>query len=200
MDEEEIIQFNVGKITTGVILICLLFFVIEKIFPSIVRIFAFSRDSAWYTIFTNAFMHASSSHLLYNLLSLFLLGNLIELHEGSRITGLIIAASIVVGNIGFALISRNASIGISGAVFGLIGAVVMLHPRKFIYMPLFGIGLKARAFFAGPVIAVGEFLLSLIPAGDGIAHSAHFAGFIAGLVLGWKERERLEDGAQDDEK
>jgi len=143
----------------------------------------------WYTVFTNAFFHSSIVHLGYNMLNLFIFGNIIEIKERGKFFLFVIFFGIFFGNLGFSFFSDNYAIGMSGGIFALIGCAMVLFPNQKIILPLFGIGILSKIWFAGPVMAAGELLLSFF-AEDSIAHSAHFFGFLAGMAIGFERRNR----------
>jgi len=189
VEEKKVIEFNFGKMTLLIILICAVFFMISSFFPGIIIYFAFSKKAEWYTIFTNAFFHSSIVHLGYNMLNLFIFGSIIEVKENSKFFLFVIFFGILFGNLGFSLFSNDYSIGLSGGIFGLIGCAMVLFPNQKVILPLFGIGVLSKIWFAGPVMACGELLLSFF-AEDNIAHSAHFFGFLAGMVIGFARRNK----------
>ncbi len=131
---------------------------------------------------TSIILHANLLHLIYNLFSLLIFGNVLEVNSGSKLTLLVIIFSGVVGNIGFVLFSDSSAIGFSGAVFGLIGACTVLVPNIKIPLPIGAVAVPVMIKFAGPIIAIGELLLSFF-AFSNIAHFAHFSGFLVGIIL-----------------
>ncbi len=82
------------------------------------------------------------------------------------------------------------AVGISGFIYGLIGALMVKDPFLKVLMPIGLISIPAPVIIAGPVIAFIEFLFSFTVA-DGVAHAAHLGGFIAGLILGFISRQSL---------
>ena len=79
------------------------------------------------------------------------------------------------------LISINfypSSLGASGAIFGIIGALIIIRPMQFV----FAFGLPMPIFIAGIFWAIGDVIGIFIP--DGIANIAHISGMIFGLLIG----------------
>jgi membrane associated rhomboid family serine protease len=176
-------DFNVGKATILMLALCLLGFALQQFTD--MSAFHFSREytaKPWILV-TSMFLHANVVHLAYNLYALFVFGNVLEVNTNSRFTFLVIILGGVVGNLAFSLISPASAIGFSGSVYALIGAVTILKPNLKIPMPFGAIAIPAKAWFAGPAMAFGELVLSVISF-DSIAHAAHFGGFIAGLLSG----------------
>ena len=175
-------DFNFGKVTATMIILCLVGFVLQQFLDLTPLYFSYEYASKPWVLITSLFLHANLLHLAYNLYALFIFGNVLEKNTGSRITLLIILLGGIVGNIAFSLVSSSRAIGFSGAVYALIGAVtILLHNLK-IPLPFGMRAVPAIAWFAGPAMALGELLLSVVSF-DNIAHAAHFGGFIVGVLL-----------------
>lgn len=179
---EEPVHVNLGRWTILFILICILFYILP-IIPLSFGAFNFSLVflEPWRTI-THMFLHSSFPHLFYNMLNLFVFGNLIEAHHGSKV---FLAVSIVSGISGaflFGFLNPNTySVGISGVVFGLIGSCVVMMPNAKALLPIGGISVPAKVKIAGPIMALGELLMGFLP--STVGHHAHFGGFFAGILL-----------------
>jgi membrane associated rhomboid family serine protease len=141
------------------------------------------------SLVTSMFLHGGFMHLIGNMLFLWVLGDNVEDAMGHRrfvafylVCGLIAALAHAITNPA----SQIPMIGASGAISGVIGAYLMLHPKARIktlvgYFILslpawvvlgFWIGFQ---FFSAAMAAGG--------AGGGVAWWAHIGGFIAGVVL-----------------
>jgi membrane associated rhomboid family serine protease len=169
---------------------------------------------AWATVFSSMFMHGGIMHIVGNMLFLWVFGNNVEDAMGHvrfivfyLVCG--IAAALTQG------LSDTSSeipmIGASGAVSGVLGAYLVLHPRAQVHSLLFlGIFIRVIALPAMAVLGIW-FVLQLVSAtmirseGEGgVAFLAHIGGFIAGAVLvflfrsrravEWQEHERVEHG------
>ena len=96
------------------------------------------------TLFSSMFMHGSPMHLLMNMLILILLGVPFEDRIGSKSFLRIYVISGLLGSLLTGIISvwnqandlETIHIGASGAVFGIMGAFVLLYPRLEIPMLL----------------------------------------------------------------
>lgn len=149
------------------------------------------HNKEWYRSFTHAFIHADWMHLGFNMFVLYGFGlaleqELIVLH-GPK--GYMYYTCLYVGGIFFSTIlslSRNKdnpsynSLGASGAVMAVMFAFVIMNPNATLRMLIFPVPLKAYIF--GPLILVAEYYMSK-RGGTGIAHDAHFAGAIFGIVF-----------------
>jgi membrane associated rhomboid family serine protease len=134
------------------------------------------QEGQWWRILTGAFLHGGLIHIGVNMMSLWFLGRFIEFALGSWRMLLVYMVSLVASGLGVVYFSANplvATVGASGAIFGLFGA-------------LFAIGFKLGKPGMDLVRAnVGILVLNLIitftvPA---ISWQAHVAGLLAGFVL-----------------
>lgn len=161
--------------------ICVVVFILQNIFTDLTDQFAL--DSAYlfsrpWTIITYIFLHGSFEHLFYNMFALALFGSVLEKIIGSKKFLLTFFASGIIAGIG-SVIFYTASIGASGAIYGVMGALAILRPRMTVYagfvpLPMF----LAVAFWAA-----GD-LLGLFSPTDLTAHGAHLFGLIFGLIYG----------------
>ncbi|EGQ3706260.1 rhomboid family intramembrane serine protease [Staphylococcus pseudintermedius] len=88
----------------------------------------------WYRLITSMFLHIEFQHLLLNMLSLFIFGKLVEAFIGPlKMLGTYILSGIIGNLISLALITTSLSLGASGAIFGLMGALIalMIISRRF---------------------------------------------------------------------
>lgn len=144
------------------------------------------------TIFTSMFLHGSWLHLIGNMLYLWIFGDNVEDAMGR---GRFIVFYLVCGTAAaMAQVLPNPDsaipmIGASGAVAGVLGAYVLLHPqaRVTVVIPL-GFLLYPVQWPAMLVLGLWFFIQigsSLMVTGEegGVAWFAHVGGFIAGLAL-----------------
>src|SRR5690242_5614009 len=90
----------------------------------------------YYRLVTPAFLHGDFQHLIWNMLSLFLIGNSVELRVGPGHYLLIYLGGIVGGYLLSLWIHRNhnyQAYGASGGVCGIIFASVFLFPGSSFY-------------------------------------------------------------------
>lgn len=90
-----------------------------------------TENGEWYRLFTSMFLHADIRHLVSNMLILYYIGNVVEKCIGNLPYITIYLLSGLTGNIfsaGYELIMESyiSSLGASGAVFGIEGAMLML--------------------------------------------------------------------------
>lgn len=128
----------------------------------------------WWRVFGSGFLHGGVIHLLFNMLVLSQLGTALEGRLGRvRFIALYLLA-LVGGSIGsmIQLPPTSAALGASGAVFGLMGAVVVM-PRR---------GRSPIESGVGGLLLI-NLVITFIP-GLNIAIGGHIGGLVAGAIGG----------------
>lgn len=91
------------------------------------------QSGQWYRLITVALVHDQSStlplHLAFNMLALYQLGNQIEYLMGRQKFLIIFFVSLLTGSLASAYLLQGASVGASGAIFGLFGAMAVVGKR-----------------------------------------------------------------------
>ncbi|MFA5312932.1 MAG: rhomboid family intramembrane serine protease, partial [Methanomassiliicoccales archaeon] len=145
-----------------------------------------------YTILTHMFIHSSFAHVIGNVLFLFLIGVQLEYRVGKWRTFVLYFVSGLMAAITQSLIlgldSTTLMIGASGAIAGLVGALLMLYPRDRIPMLLGPIFLpNVPVILAAGVFLATQLVLDIAFIGSGqsggVAYAAHLGGFVTGLLL-----------------
>jgi membrane associated rhomboid family serine protease len=150
--------------------------------------------SVYITFFTSMFMHGSIAHLLGNMLFLFIFGDNIEHRIGHLryiifylISGILAAAAQIIVTYTFGGNPLIPTLGASGAISGVLGAYLILYPKKRVRVIMFYFLTEVPA-----VVAIGLWFIFQVVSGigvlggeqeGGIAYGAHVGGFIAGLLL-----------------
>lgn len=141
------------------------------------------------TLFTYMFLHGDIFHLLSNMLFLWVFGDNVEDALGhARYFGFYIACGVV-GGLAHAATQQASGlplIGASGAVAGVIGAYLLLHPRVMVWVLAFRfIPLKIPAAFVLGLWAIMQVGMLWVRQPDGVqvAWWAHIGGFLCGAVL-----------------
>jgi membrane associated rhomboid family serine protease len=84
-------------------------------------------DGEYWRILTAGFLHAGMIHLLFNMYALYILGSMLEPAIGRARFLLIYFVSLLCGSFGVLLVDPDIrTVGASGAVFGLMGAAIVL--------------------------------------------------------------------------
>src|SRR6185503_947294 len=154
--------------------------------------------SVYLTLFTSMFMHGCFAHIAGNMLFLWIFGDNIEDRLGHvkylifyLLCGVIAGLSHVFATCVFAN-SENAllvpSLGASGAISGVLGAYILLHPKRRVTVILFRFLTDVPAYVAIGIWFAFQLIsgLGMLGGGSqegGVAYAAHVGGFLAGLVL-----------------
>lgn len=147
----------------------------------------------WSTMLTSMFLHGGWAHLLGNMLYLWIFGDNVEDRLGRVsfvvfyvLTGLAGGAAQILANPE----STLPLVGASGAISGVLGAYVVMFPRKRVRVLLFYFVMDVPAFVVIGLWAATQFLngygsiVSRSAETGGVAYLAHVGGFAAGAVAG----------------
>jgi len=154
--------------------------------------------SVYFTLFTSMFMHGGFMHLGGNMLFLWIFGDNIEDRLGHvkylifyLLCG-VIASLAHVFTTGVFATSESAllvpSLGASGAISGVLGGYILLHPKRRVTVILFRFLTDVPAYVAIGIWFAFQLIsgLGILGGGNqegGVAYAAHVGGFLAGLVL-----------------
>jgi len=136
-------------------------------------------------VVTYSLLHGDMLHLFFNMLGLWMFGSEIERLWGTKRYIQFLLASVLsaaaVQLLWTSLSgSRAPTVGLSGALFGLLLAFGMMFPNRTI-MPLFPpIPMKAKVFVA--IFGAIELLMGLFGP-SGVAHFAHLGGMLGGFLM-----------------
>ena len=167
---------------------CIIMFVMQLTIPNFTESLLLNQQSfiqPWRFI-TAIFLHGSVTHLLYNLFALVLFGLILEKLIGSSRFLVVFFAGGIIAN----LVSVNfypSSLGASGAIFGIIGAVAMLKPL----MTVWAFNLPMPMFVAAILWVIGDMLGIFMPSDT--ANIAHLSGIAVGLILGLAFRLAIKE-------
>jgi len=129
-------------------------------------------DGAWWQLITSAFTHVAPLHIAFNMFALYVLGPQLELIVGrARFIALYLLSALAASALVYwAAPEYQATVGASGAIFGLMGALLV-------------VALKLRTDVQGILVWIGiNFLLTVSV--SGISWQGHLGGFVGGLVIG----------------
>ncbi|OGQ97840.1 MAG: hypothetical protein A2284_13775 [Deltaproteobacteria bacterium RIFOXYA12_FULL_61_11] len=129
--------------------------------------------------FTYLFMHGSITHLLFNMLVLWMFGGEVEIILGQ---GRFLRFYLLTG-IGAGLLTSffqdSVIIGSSGAIFGLMVAYGMLFPNRIVLLMLV---FPIRVKYMVVILCAVEVILTWSEARDGISHLTHLSGGLLGCL------------------
>ena len=147
-------------------------------------------------IVTYAFLHSTGNltHLLFNMLGLWMFGAEIERYVGPRRLATCYFASVVTAGLTQLTVptllgaSPAPTIGASGGVFGLLLAYALMFPHRKVVPLIPPIPMPAWLFAA--LYAGVELFLGVTGSLSGVAHFAHLGGMIgsAAVIMQWRRR------------
>ncbi len=148
--------------------------------------------SVYITLITSMFMHGGFAHILGNMLYLFIFGDNIEDRIGHGryavfylLTGVLASLAHVFTTAALDGNTMVPSLGASGAISAVLGAYLVLFPKKRVYVILLRFVTAVPAVVAIGIWIVFQLLRGVgsLGGGTGVAYAAHIGGFIAGLAL-----------------
>ena len=127
-----------------------------------------------YRLITAAFTHESIFHLLMNMYALYIIGSQVETYIGKYKYTIIYFFSAITGCLLSCVINTSWSLGASGAIFGLMGALCYFGYHYRLYLDN---ALKTQIV---PLILLNLALGFIIP---NIDNAAHIGGLVGGLFM-----------------
>ena len=172
----------------AIIYVCVVSFFLQFIIRGYVDFFWLFPTSPQYlilftrpwTLITHIFLHASLTHLFFNMLVLFFFGRELERRVGNRVFWNVFFTSGIVAAIGYILTGTGPMIGASGAIYGVFACLAVLAPEIRVYVYF----IPMKIIHALILFALMDFVL--IGAPDMIAHTAHLSGVFVGLLMGMR--------------
>lgn len=142
-----------------------------------------AEGQLWRSV-TGTWLHDSWSHLAINMIALVYAGRLVEAVYGSSGMWLLYATSAACGVLGSCLSGVTVSVGASGAIFGLIGALLSAGMRLYPRLPT----RERRLLLWLPALAIGSVLVVEWMGRNATARDvdvgAHSFGALGGGMLG----------------
>lgn len=132
------------------------------------------KHGDWWRLITSGFLHAGALHLAMNMLALYQLGRLLEPALGRVNYLTLYGAALLAGSAGALVVAPDAlTVGASGAIFGLLGAVAAgMHSR----------GASIWRSGIGTLIVVNLLITFALPR---ISIGGHLGGLVGGAVAGY---------------
>jgi rhomboid protease GluP len=142
------------------------------------------QQGQWWRLVTSMFLHGGFLHLFFNGWALVQLGGLFERWIGSGRLIFTYFATGICGSLASVLFTNNVSVGASGAIFGLLGALIAFLLRRRNRLAAGGKSILSQlVFWAGLNLILGASMPM-------IDNFAHIGGLVAGFVVGLLLRER----------
>jgi len=154
--------------------------------------------SVYMTLIFSMFMHGGIAHIGGNMLFLWIFGDNLEHTMGHvryaifyLVCGIIASLAHVFTTVVLASEQGSLlipSLGASGAISGVLGGYILLHPHRRVTVLMFRFLTQVPAYVAIGIWFVFQLIsgLGMLGGGSqqgGVAYAAHIGGFIAGLVL-----------------
>jgi len=157
--------------------------------------------SAPWTLLSYGFLHASVTHLLFNMFALWMFGADLERVWGARRLALGYFAGVAIGALAqvFVVVAFGGPdvpvIGASAGVFAMLAGYALVFPNRTVMLLIPPIPMPARLF----VLLYGalELVLGVTGTATGVAHFAHLGGMAGGWIAhrfggrppgGWRGR------------
>ena len=150
------------------------------------------HDGQWYRLFSHSWIHADWEHLLFNMASLYFLGDLIlnnwiDLYGDIKGTGLFLFLYLA-GGIAATIFpyfknqdnSYYRALGASGAVSAVIFAAILWNPTM--KLGILFIPFPIPAYIFGPLYLLIEYF-AMRNIKTGVAHDAHLGGALFGILF-----------------
>ena len=135
----------------------------------------FVKMGEYYRLLTAAFLHANIAHLIFNMYALWIIGMQLESFIGKWRYLVVYLFSAITGSLLSVIVTPDAvSVGASGAIFGLLGALLYFGYHYRVYL---GTVIKSQII---PLIVINLLLGFMVP---GIDNAAHIGGLIGGALI-----------------
>ncbi len=138
----------------------------------------------WWRLFTEMFLHASLTHILFNMASLLAIGTLAErLYGSAKFLAIYLGAGLIGSIVSFSFSVAQGhvnilGVGASGAIFGVAGALLTVRFQQSDVIPA---ALRRRVSSSmAPLVLISLFLAAVTPYVD---NSAHLGGLLGGMIL-----------------
>lgn len=135
-------------------------------------------------ILSSGFLHVSTAHLFFNMLTLYFFAPLVVSLLGNWEFVIIYLGSLILGNLLSYYFHKDeyhySAVGASGAVSGILYSAILLQPDMSLYMFFIPVPIPAYIF------GIGYLLYSIYGMranNDNIGHDAHFGGAVGGYVI-----------------
>jgi membrane associated rhomboid family serine protease len=169
--------------TPAIVALCLLIFGLESMWEEpVIELGATNGElifqGQWWRLFTGMFLHGGAMHVAANMWSLWALGRFLEQLLGTpRFVLLYLASGVAGAALSSTVRPEVVSVGASGAIFGLLGALAAIAFRRAHGLPGALVANLKRTIWQ-PIL-INAFI-SFLP---GIDAWAHAGGATAGLLI-----------------
>jgi membrane associated rhomboid family serine protease len=144
------------------------------------------HNGGWWRLVTTMFLHASVLHIAFNMFALWFIGRPVEQYLGTaRYIGLYFVSGLA-GSAGALVQTPGVTVGASGAIFGILGAMLIIE-------------WQVTGRLAGNAMTLIVINLAFSFAIPGISWGGHVGGLIGGILVmlayaHWGDRGRAQYG------
>jgi membrane associated rhomboid family serine protease len=144
------------------------------------------HNGGWWRLVTTMFLHASVLHIAFNMFALWFIGRPVEQYLGTaRYIGLYFVSGLA-GSAGALVQTPGVTVGASGAIFGILGAMLIIE-------------WQVTGRLAGNAMTLIVINLAFSFAIPGISWGGHVGGLIGGILVTlayahWGDRGRAQYG------
>lgn len=185
MDRTTLSAWRKKAVITGIVAINIFLFIISVFRGDLLyNECAFSlryllQGRQWWRLITSMFLHANADHLAGNMLMLYAAGELVEKYMGERRFVILYFFGGISGSLLYAVYEYATgrymnSIGASGAVFGLIGALLVIVVRN---------GGRYADITIGRMGFMIAYMIYMGFRTSNVNNAAHIGGLLGGMVL-----------------
>jgi membrane associated rhomboid family serine protease len=135
---------------------------------------AIVHQHEYWRLITSGFLQDGLLHILFNMLFLWIIGPQLEAAIGSLNFAVVYFVSLLAGSFGALLFQPNVpTLGASGALFGLLGALIVVARDR---------GISIWSSGLGPILVINVVFSVAV---RNISIGGHLGGFVGGLISGW---------------
>ena len=142
------------------------------------------QKNEYFRLLTSGFLHVNTTHLIFNMFTLYMFGDIVIQITGIYLFLLIYIASLLAGNYFTYFNHKNESnytaVGASGAVTGIMYSSILIFPQM--KLALLFLPIPIPGYILG-ILYLLYTLFSMKNRMDNIGHTAHFGGAVAGFVI-----------------
>jgi len=179
-------KFKIRNVVLGLVVINVIVFILQLVLGrNFTESFMLVSSDVFvrpWILLTSMFLHGGPAHLIFNMYVLFLFGSMLERKIGSKRFAVLYLLTGLAASLGYAMFYEYilgvnvAALGASGAVYGVLGAIVILIPSLKV-LPLF-IPIPMDLWKALVLFAIIDMLLF-----SNVAVLAHAVGAVAGILF-----------------
>lgn len=173
---EDVFSMKKPVVTVSLIVINIIVFLLSYVF-NLIEVFGVSRmgvlHGEYYRLLTGIFLHGGLLHIVFNMYALYVIGAQLESFLGKWKFLIVYLLSGLAGSVLSIFFGNGISVGASGAIFGLLGALLYFGYHYRVYLETV---IKSQII---PLIILNLLIGFSTP---GIDNWAHIGGLIGGIL------------------